>query len=255
MKLREVLKKVASGEMSVEDAEKLLKLLAIEEVGNMAKLDISRGVRRGVPEIVYARGKSTDSLVRIVEKFLTHSEKVIVSRLSSEQEQALKLFSEEKRFLYYFNKMGRIAVIRKSKSPERRKGKIGIITAGTADIPVAEEAKTVIEEMGYEAITEYDVGIAGVHRVFPCLKKMLENDIKVLIVVAGMEGALPSLVASLVDIPVIGVPTSTGYGIGGGGIGALISMLQSCSLGLVVVNIDNGVGAGIAAVLIADVKA
>ena len=132
---------------------------------------------------------------------------------------------------------------------------MGILTAGTADIPVAEEAKTVLEEMGYEVLAEYDVGVAGVHRLFPSLRKMLENDVKVLIVVAGMEGALPSLVASLVDVPVIGVPTSTGYGIGGGGVGALISMLQSCSLGLVVVNIDNGVGAGIAAALIADTKA
>jgi len=128
---------------------------------------------------------------------------------------------------------------------------VGLLTAGTADIPVAEEAALVIEHMGCRVERAYDVGVAGLHRLTEPLARLVEAEVDVLVVVAGMEGALPSVVAGLVDVPVIGVPTSTGYGLGGDGTAALYAMLQSCSPGLVVVNIDNGVGAGAAAALIA----
>ena len=129
--------------------------------------------------------------------------------------------------------------------------KIGVISAGTSDVGVAEEARIVSKAMGCGAITSYDVGIAGMHRLFPALKEMFKQEIDAIVVVAGMEGALASVVASMVDIPVVGVPTSIGYGFGANGIGALASMLQSCTLGLAVVNIDNGIGGGAYAALIA----
>jgi len=127
---------------------------------------------------------------------------------------------------------------------------VGIITAGSSDIPVAEEARMVLEFMGFKFTIAYDVGIAGMHRIFPPIREMLEQNVDVIIVVAGMEGTLPGVVSSLVDVPVIGVPTSTGYGLGEKGIGALTTMLQSCSPGLAVVNIDNGFGAASIAALI-----
>ncbi|KKM27750.1 hypothetical protein LCGC14_1571620, partial [marine sediment metagenome] len=130
------------------------------------------------------------------------------------------------------------------KALKKSKGVIGIITAGTSDIGIAEEARLMCESMNCKCICSYDVGIAGIHRVFPILKEMKSKDVDAIIVVAGMEGALPTLVSSLVDVPVIGVPSSIGYGYGGKGVAALASMLQSCALGLSVVNIDNGIGAG-----------
>jgi NCAIR mutase (PurE)-related protein len=137
-----------------------------------------------------------------------------------------------------------------NKSIEEEKFKIGIITAGTSDIPVGEEARVIVEEGGCEAICSYDVGIAGIHRLFPKIAEMIKKNIKAIIVCAGMEGALPSVVAGLVDVPVIGVPTSVGYGIGGKGVSALYSMLQSCAPGIAVVNIDNGFGAAVFALTI-----
>lgn len=150
------------------------------------------------------------------------------------------------------NKKARILVIKKRGLEIKGGGKIGILTAGTADIPVAEEARVVAEEMGCEVTVAYDVGVAGLHRLISPLKDFIQKDIDVLIVVAGREGALPSVVASLVDIPVIGVPTSIGYGFGEKGLSALMAMLQACSLGLAVVNIDGGVAAGALAALIAN---
>jgi hypothetical protein len=145
-----------------------------------------------------------------------------------------------------------IVIKKKSFEVKRSGGKVGILTAGTSDISVAEEAKVVAEEMGCEVITAYDVGVAGIHRLFSPLKEMIGTDVDVVIVVAGREGALPSVVAGLVDVPVIAVPTSVGYGLGERGVSALMAMLQACSLGIAVVNIDGGVAAGAAAALIAN---
>ena len=152
--------------------------------------------------------------------------------------------------IFDYNKKAQILVIRVDESKTEPVAKIGIITAGTSDINIAEEAKVIVEEGGCEAITSYDIGVAGIHRLFPQIAYMIKEGVKVLIVCAGMEGALPSVVAGLVDIPVIAVPTSVGYGVGEGGRVALDSMLQSCAPGIAVVNIDNGFGAAVFALTI-----
>jgi len=210
-------------ECSIEDAEKSLKANLIEEVGDLAKLDIFRKVRTGVVEVIYAENKTPQMVLDITNSFLDSKNYAIIS-----------------------------IITRKPFEFTRKKGKIGIITAGSSDIPVAEEAKVIAESMGSEVISSYDLGIAGIHRIFNPLSEMIKTGVHVIIVCAGMEGTLPGVVAALVDIPVIGVPVSSGYGLGEKGLGALTTMLQSCSPGLLVVNIDNGFGAGASAALIAN---
>ena len=250
--MREVLQKVARGELSIEEAERKLRLLALRHVEEAARLDVGRELRRGIPEIVLAEGKSNNDLVKIVKDVLKDVARVIVSRLTHEQMAILRDALGEG-FEVRVNEKARVLVARRTGGKIRKTGgKVGILTGGTADVSIAEEARIVAEEMGCEVLTAYDVGVAGIHRVFDPLKKMLDEGVDVLVVVAGMEGALPSVVATLVDVPVVGVPASRGYGIGGKGVGALISMLQSCPLGLTVVNIDNGVGAGAFAALVAN---
>lgn len=249
MALRKLLEGVAKGGISIDEAEKAIRLFAIAEVGEMAKLDVGRSLRIGVPEVTLGEGKSTDQLVKMLSRALQKQKSVIASRLDAKQIESLRTsFAEEYDVLA---KLPTLVVRQKGYKPERFGGKIGIISAGTSDIPVAEEARIFAEELGCNVITAYDVGVAGLHRVFPHIKKMVKGDVDAIIVVAGMEGTLPSLVASSVDVPVIGVPTSSGYGLGGKGVGALITMLQSCSLGLTVVNIDNGFAAGAMAALVA----
>jgi hypothetical protein len=248
----EILTKLAKGEISIQEAERLVKLNAIEEVGELAKIDINRHVRKGIPEIVLAEGKSTEEVKEIAIRILKRIGRVILTRLNNEQMKLLqKNFSNNVKFK--LNKKARIAVIKTKDFKVRNLGgEVGILTAGTADIPVAEEARIIAEEMGCMVYIAYDVGVAGLHRLISPLKEFVQRDIDVLIVVAGREGALPSVVASLVDIPVIGVPTSIGYGLGEKGLSALMAMLQACSLGLAVVNIDSGVAAGAVAALIAN---
>jgi len=178
----------------------------------------------------------------------------IISRYAEKQKELIvKIFRIDNRYDIEINELGKIIVIKeKSFNFPKRGGIIGIITAGSSDILVAEEAKVTAMAMGCEVLTSYDVGIAGVHRIFAPLSEMIKKNVHVIIVCAGMEGTLPGVVAALVDIPVIGVPISTGYGMGEKGKGALITMLQSCSPGLLVVNIDNGFGAGASAALIAN---
>lgn len=248
--MRKILEKLSKGEMSVEEAERLLKIWAIEEIDKLVKLDIQRATRRKIPEIILGEGKSSETVVKTVSKMLKEGGLAIVTRTSEEQRKAIKNSIKGDFDLKISPKSGTVVVKKKGYEVERV-GRIGIITAGTADIRVAEEARALVEALGCEVMTAYDVGVAGVHRLFTPLKEMIEKDVDALIVVAGMEGALPSLVVGLVDIPVIGVPTSSGYGMGGKGESALLSMLQSCPLGMTVVNIDNGVGAGAAAFLIA----
>ncbi|MEO9365570.1 MULTISPECIES: nickel pincer cofactor biosynthesis protein LarB [Candidatus Nitrosocaldus] len=268
MSIRDILNAVRDGKISVDDAERMLQLHKIEYVEDIARLDVSRELRRGVPEIVYAEGKEYDDIIRIALAALKSKDKVIISRIRQEY---FDILVEElsKHAEVKASKRGRIVVAiatttatmkEGSISNNRgnndyyyyyRSGTVGIITAGTSDIGVAEEARLVAEAMGCKVIAGYDTGVAGLHRLFPLLKDMLANDVDAIVVVAGMEGALPSVVASLVDVPVIGVPTSVGYGFGAGGVAALTSMLQSCTLGLAVVNIDNGVGAGVLAAMIA----
>jgi NCAIR mutase (PurE)-related protein len=249
--IREVLEKLSKNELSVEEAEKLLHVHSIEEIGNCAKIDVNREFRNGVPEIVLAEGKASRDLKEIALKLLTKSGRVIVSRCTLEQVNVLrKAVSNDVVFRFY--ERARMVLIRRSDAKVRSNGgKIGILTAGTSDIGVADEAKVLAEEMGCEVFTAYDVGVSGIHRLLEPLKDLVVRDVDVIIVAAGREGALASVVAGLVDVPVIGVPTSNSFGFGEKGLGALMSMLQSCSLGLSVVNIDGGVAAGAMAIAIA----
>ena len=236
--MRDILEKLQKGEISLADAEKLLRLGHFVDMPGLAKLDTSRKARTGVPEAVFAESKSPADTLKIARKMLAESGHVLVTRCSPAHFRLLKKAfpshrsSEKARCFAAGSRPGPI-------------GTIGILSAGTSDIPVAEEARFVAEELGLDCISSFDVGISGLHRIFPVLSGMLEKDVSLFICVAGMEGTLPGLVASLVNRPVIGVPTSTGYGFGGKGIGALTTMLQSCAPGLAVVNIDNGFGAAV----------
>ena len=252
--IREILDRLLKKECSVEEAEKLLKANAIEEVGELAKLDIFRKVRTGIVEVIYAENKTPEVTLEIIYSFLKKSKFAIVSRYKDDLiPLILKEFKNSELYIVDINKLTNILIIKENTYRfEKKGGIIGIITAGSSDIPVEEEAKVIAESMGCEVISSYDLGIAGIHRLFSPLSEMIKRGIHVIIVCAGMEGTLPGVVAALVDIPVIGVPISSGYGLGEKGIGALTTMLQSCSPGLLVVNIDNGFGAGASAALIAN---
>jgi NCAIR mutase (PurE)-related protein len=250
--VRDLLEQLKRGECSIDDAEKKLRLFNILEIARLAKLDINREARKGIPEVVWARHKTVGDLAQIVERAAKVMPSILVSHLSKDQESNLRKHLG-KDFSLDVYADGAIAVVhRKNYRSPKTGGKVGIVAAGTSDRRATEQARVMAEQMGCDTFVAYDVGVAGVHRLFPELSEMIEKGIDVLIVAAGMEGALPSLVTGLVDIPVIGLPVSTGYGLGEEGLGALIAMLQSCSLGLAVVNIDNGVGAGAIAALIAN---
>jgi len=253
MDIRKILEDLVQGKIDVDEAIRLLRLFSIQSIETFIKFDEGRILRRDVPEIIMAEGKDPQTLIKLIEKLVPRTGKVIISRLSSEHMDAIKRFTQSRNMVLRLNEIGRIAVIKSRGIKERHKlpCKVGLITAGTADLRVAEEARVIIEEMGCDAVTIYDVGIAGLHRTLAAVRKLKEEDVDVVIVIAGMEGALPTVVASLLDIPVIGVPTSIGYGAGAKGWAALLSMLQACPLGLAVVNIDNGVNAAIIASLIA----
>lgn len=249
--LPDILKLVAEGKLAVEEARDRLSLAGIATVADFARLDIGRHHRKGVPEVIFAPGKTPEQLTEICAEMVDKTGRAIAGGLEPDQWRAL-----EKKF----GGMIKVAVTeaktmvlrRPGHDPEPTGGTVGILSAGTADMPAAEQARIIAEEMGARVIKAYDVGVAGVHRLAEPLKQMVEAGVAALVVAAGMEGALPSVVAGLVAVPVIGLPTSTGYGLGGGGVTALLSMLQTCSPGLVVVNIDNGIGAGATAALIAN---
>ncbi len=217
----------------------------------VARLDVERAARKGIPEVVLAESKSDEQLVAIVRAFVERAGHVIVSRARDEQIALLRQALQE--CVVDAREVARAAAVH-APGYERAQtgGHVGVLTAGTGDAPVAEEARLVVEEMGCQVTAIYDVGVAGVHRLFGPLSELLEQGVDALVVCAGMDGALPSLVAGLSHAPVIGCPTSIGYGAGGKGQAALLAMLQTCAPGLVVVNIDNGVGAGATAALIAN---
>lgn len=252
--IKHILKKLLENQITIEEAEKLLRANQVEEVGEMAKLDIFRKTRTGTPEVIFAQNKEPQVVLDIAKAFLQSKNFVIISRYNEEQKDLInKTFEENKKYVIDVNELGKIIVVKKNsfKFP-KKSGILGIITAGSSDIPVAAEAKVIGEAMGCEVFTSYDVGIAGIHRIFTPLSEMIKKGVHVIIVCAGMEGTLPGVIAALVDVPVIGVPISSGYGMGEKGKGALITMLQSCSPGLLVVNIDNGFGAGASAAIIAN---
>lgn len=250
--LREILEELANQQLSVVDAEKLIKTEQISNLDPMAQLDFHRHVRTGIPEVIFAESKSVDMVLDVTHKMLEQNGFALLARLKPDQFTALEpLYGQKAEVAYEPNLPGRIAYIaKKTYSIRPRSGVVGIITAGTSDIPIAEEAKLVLKAMGISTLSAFDVGIAGFHRIFAPLKDMIAKPVDVIIVIAGMEGTLPGVVSALVDVPVIGVPTSSGYGLGANGIGALTTMLQSCSPGLAVVNIDNGFGAAAMAALI-----
>ena len=251
MDLDEILNSLKTGKLSVLKARKLLSLYSIEKIENFAKIDTGRKNRKGIPEVILAENKEIIEIKKIVSKIMKKSNLVLVSRLNKINYQKISNFAKKSKLKVKVGKNSSSIII--YKKPIRKNGAmIGILAAGTSDIGVAEEARLMCEAMNCTCIHSYDVGIAGMHRTFPILKEFIKNDVDVIIVVAGMEGALASVVSSLVDIPVIGVPTSIGYGYGEKGVAALASMLQSCSLGLAVVNIDNGIGAGAVAANIAN---
>ena len=252
--IKEILNRLLEKRCSIDEAEKLLKANIIEEVGDLAKLDILRKMRTGIIEVIFAENKAPKMIIEIIKSFLKRKKFAIVSRFTEEQQVMIyDEFSDQNDLSIEVNELAKMIVIKfKEFEFEKTGGKIGIITAGSSDITIAEEAKIIAQSMGCEVMSSYDLGIAGIHRIFNPLSEMIKNGVQVIIVCAGMEGTLPGVVAALVDLPVIGVPVSSGYGLGEKGLGALTTMLQSCSPGLLVVNIDNGFGAGASAALIAN---
>jgi pyridinium-3,5-biscarboxylic acid mononucleotide synthase len=245
--LRALLAEVAAGRTTVDEAADGLAGLGLTAVGDFACLDTGRAQRKGVPEIVFGDGKTVDQFAAIMAAFVTRAAAVVASKVSPEQAAAVAAPPGGEAV---WHERARMLVVRRGDyHPPPPRGVVGVLAGGTSDTAIADEAAIVCREMGVEVLTAYDVGVAGVHRLVSPLREM--GAAGALIVAAGMEGALPSVVCGLVDVPVIGLPVSTGYGIGGRGEAALLGMLQSCSPGLAVVNIDNGVGAGVTAALIA----
>ncbi|MBQ8018034.1 MAG: nickel pincer cofactor biosynthesis protein LarB [Methanobrevibacter sp.] len=249
--MKDILERLVDGELNIDEAEKLLKADNILEFDDIAKFDIKREDRTGFPEAIFSPSKDYEDLIAIIKNYLKNSDKdLIVTKLSQERFEKITNDLNDDELIFDYNKRAQILVIRKEIIQKEPIAKIGIITAGTSDINIAEEARVIVEEGGCEAITSYDIGVAGIHRLFPQIAHMISEGVRALIVCAGMEGALPSVVAGLVDVPVIAVPTSIGYGVGEGGRVALDAMLQSCAPGIAVVNIDNGFGAGVFALTI-----
>ena len=240
--IRDILKDVQSGELSVDDALLKIKSAPFEDIG-YAKVDLHREVRQGTAEVIYGAAKTPDQIIGIADVMIKNGQKtVIVTRIDEETAGRIG----EKHPLTYFDK-ARIAVIGEMPSPSGR-GKIVVATGGTSDIPVAEEAAVTAEALGNEVVRLYDVGVAGLHRLLSHKEEIMTAS--VVIAIAGMEGALASVIGGLADCPVIAVPTSVGYGASFGGLSALLSMLNSCASGVSVVNIDNGFGAGYLASMI-----
>jgi NCAIR mutase (PurE)-related protein len=250
--VQEILSRFKNGECSLEEAAQVIEGLRLEHVGEFACIDLGRGVRCGMPEVVLAEGKDLAHLSEIAIRHAETSGRCVCTRVSPEQVAHVKASARNRNINTEYREIGRVLVLSKGVPVKSTGGIVAIITAGTSDIRVAEEAKIIAEEMGCTVRTAYDVGAAGIHRLFPALKPLL--DAHVIIVCAGREGTLPSIVAGLVDKPVIGVPVSVGYGYMGEGRAALASMLQSCSV-ISVVNIDAGFTAGAFAARIANMGA
>lgn len=264
MNLRTLLERYSKGELSTDDLQQRISLHSVEKVANnVAKLDVNREIRKEIPEVIFAKGKEYTDLLRITQVAARKSGTVIVSKV---QPQGLLIrlhkalmkarfeveIGKKSTAILVSNTSYRHSVNSSTSTTQLSWGKIGILAAGTSDIGIAEEARLMAKAMGCATIERYDVGIAGIHRLFPALTEMISHNVGAIVVVAGMEGALASVVTSMVNVPVIGVPTSVGYGFGSDGVAALASMLQSCTPGLSVVNIDNGIGAGAFAALISN---
>ncbi|MBP5744079.1 MAG: nickel pincer cofactor biosynthesis protein LarB [Oscillospiraceae bacterium] len=249
--LNELLRQVAAGKVSPEDAALELKMKPIQEVGEYAKIDMHRGIRQGVPEVIYGAGKTKEHVLGIARTMLRNGQKtVLITRIELETAEYLReeLSSETARD---YNELAKTCVVGPLSEPNGT-GKVVVATGGTSDIPVAEEAAITAEVLGNQVVRLYDVGVSGIHRLLSHMDEIMSA--RCIVAVAGMEGALPSVIGGLADCPVIAVPTSVGYGASLGGIAALLSMLNSCASGVAVVNIDNGFGAGYMASMINHLK-
>lgn len=240
--LKQLLEKIADGNMTVDEAMLKIKTAPFEDLG-FAKVDYHRSVRQGAAEVIYGEGKTAEQIAKISKKLREYGQKtVLITRLDADKAAALKnLISVE----YYDT--ARIGLIGEMPKPDTDTH-IVVATGGTSDIPIAEEAAVTAEALGNKVVRLYDVGVAGIHRLLSHSEEIMTA--RVIIAVAGMEGALASVIGGLCDCPVIAVPTSVGYGAAFGGISALLSMLNSCASGVSVVNIDNGFGAGYTASMI-----
>ncbi|MEW5767552.1 MAG: nickel pincer cofactor biosynthesis protein LarB [bacterium] len=253
LEIREVLTDLLDNRIDTFQAEEVIKdHLRLGVCGDLAQLDLGRERRAGLPEAVFCPGKEPAWAAQIMVRLATEKGKALATKVSSSHLEKIKAAVPEGYELHNFEIAKMVVLQKKGLKPRNPRGGVGIISAGTADLPIAEEAYVTAGQMDCEVYKAYDVGVAGIHRLFEPLNQMLKDDkVDALVVVAGMDGVLPTMVKSLVDIPVIGCPTSVGYGVSQGGVSALHTMLSSCSPGLSVVNIDNGFGAAAAAVLIA----
>ncbi len=241
--LRELLARVAAGEIPAEDALERLKHMPFEDLG-FARVDHHRALRVGFPEVIFGQGKTAEQVAAIAERLSAGGANVLVTRLPSDVASEVR----DRLPAISYDPLSRTAVLTVKVPVVEARGTVLVVAAGTTDLPVAEEAVRTLEAFGHPFDRLYDVGVSGLHRLLASKEQIVSAS--VLIVVAGMEGALPSVVAGLVDRPVIAVPTSVGYGAAFGGLSALLGMLNSCAAGLTVVNIDNGFGAAVAAALI-----
>jgi pyridinium-3,5-biscarboxylic acid mononucleotide synthase len=237
--IRELLTKVSAGEVSIDSALTALKNLPYQDIG-IAHIDHHRSLRQGLPEVIFCQNKETEDIIQIMKQMEEQHHPILATRLQSDA------FNELKKHFPYgnFYKRAKAVTISEDHVPEGV-GNILVVCAGTSDLPIAEEAAISARFHGSNVTQLTDVGVAGIHRLFGNMDKFQEAN--VIVVIAGMEGALASVVGGLVQVPVIAVPTSVGYGANFGGLAALLSMLNSCSAGITVVNIDNGFGAGVAA--------
>lgn len=241
--IRELLEGIGRGDISVDSALQKLKNLPFEDIG-FACIDHHRSLRRGFSEVIYGEGKEAADIVAIMERMVKQDENIMITRISPDKAEMVR----EKYPKSVYHKRARVVTFNQRPVKVSGRGTILVISAGTSDLPVAEEAALTAQFMGNEVETLNDVGVSGLHRLFGHREILLNAS--VIVVVAGMEGALPSVVGGLVDKPVIAVPTSVGYGASFEGISALLGMLNSCAAGVTVVNIDNGFGAGYAASVI-----
>jgi NCAIR mutase (PurE)-related protein len=242
-KLRELLQALQDGKTDLESVLEKLRSWPYEDLG-FARVDHHRSLRRGFPEVIFGEGKSVDQITEIMKAMLAQETDVLVTRIDEDKAKAVQ--KKIKKAVY--DDLSRTLTVRQKKVSHKGKGLVLVLAAGTSDIPVAEEAAITAEMVGSKVERLFDVGVAGLHRLLNHFHKM--RDARVLVVVAGMEGALPSVVGGMVSKPIIAVPTSVGYGVSFKGLAALMAMLNSCAPGVAVVNIDNGFGAGYLAALI-----
>ena len=235
--LTRILSMVAKGSLAVEEAQKQLETISFENI-DYARIDHNRSLRKGFPEVIFGEGKTGDQIIGIMERMIIHEDIILVTRL--EKAKAKKIITVFKDAQYFHE--AKFLWLKKKEPEITGRGKILVLSAGTSDISVAREAFLTAQAMGNKVESIFDVGVAGIHRLFAHQEQIMSSD--VIIVAAGMEGALPSVVAGMIKAPVIAVPTSIGYGTSFGGIAALLGMLNSCSSNVAVVNIDNGFGAG-----------